>query len=74
MEISQLEQACRDTIARGGGGVMLVLPGPPRRNGSRRLSGSRGPIGEVINVNHAGNSVCRFDPHAILRFLARNEG
>lgn len=48
---------------------MLVLPGPPGRSGCRRLHGQHGPRGEVINVNQGGNSVCRFDAAAVLRFL-----
>lgn len=69
MEIDALRQACTETVERGGGAVMLVLPGPPGRGATRRMCGKRGPRGEIINVNRDGNSVCRFDAWAVLRFL-----
>ena len=72
MELSELRQACNETISRGGGAVMLVVPGPGH-GVSRRLCGTQGPRGEIINVNAAGDSVCRFDPAAVLRFLDRSE-
>lgn len=73
MEIAELRQACTEIASRGGGAVMLVLPGPPGRGFGRRLCGNRGPRGEIINVNKAGDSVCRFDAAAVLRFLDRQE-
>ena len=68
MELSILRQICTDTVARGGGAVVLVLPGLSAC-GNRRLCGTRGPRGELINVNQSGDSVCRFDASAVLRFL-----
>lgn len=69
MEVDDLRQLCAETIGRGGGAVMLVLPGPPGQGFTRRLCGKRGPRGEIINVNKAGDSVCRFNAAAVLKFL-----
>lgn len=74
MEVADLKKQCQDTIDRGGGAVMLVLPGPPGRGESRRLCGKRGPRGEIINVNRSGDSVCRFSAEAVLKFLIAEEG
>ncbi len=72
MELSELRQTCNETISRGGGAVMLVLPGPGR-GVSRRLCVTHGPRGEIINQTRGGDSVCRFDAAAVLRFLDRSE-
>lgn len=69
MEVADLKQICMETVERGGGQVMLVLPGGPGRGYSRRLCGNRGPRGEIINVNKSGDCVCRFDAAAVIRFL-----
>lgn len=72
MEVAELKAACQATISRGGGAVMLVIPGPPGNGYSKRLCGKRGPRGEIINYRD-GQSVCRFDAGAVLKFLEREE-
>jgi hypothetical protein len=71
---AELQAACLGAI-RQGVGLALTVEGPaPRGERIRLVRGWNGggcPLGDVLN-HHDGRTLARFDPAAILRFLAAN--
>lgn len=64
MQVDELEQRCRDTIASGGKSVVLVTR-------SLRLCGSCGPIGTLLCENSDGSKVVAFNAKKVLKFLEK---
>lgn len=65
MQVDELEQKCRDTIASGGESVVLVTR-------SLRLCVSCGPIGELLCEHSDGSKVVAFNAKKVLKFIEKN--
>ncbi len=68
MTLNELREACQ-----GHDYVMLHLPPPNGSGYTRRLCGSRGPRGEIINGRRGEGQTVRFESVAVLRFVNRAE-
>ena len=66
MTFAELREACK-----GGDYVLLHLPPPNSQGYTRRLCGTHGPRGEIINGTVEGGQTVRFLSAAVVRCLDR---
>ena len=70
MKLDTLAKKCFDNLDMGIDCVVLVLPWQGRGDRLRLLK-TRGPFGELLCENPAGETVCRFDAKKILKWIEK---